>query len=66
MTSTAKCKNCGSFNIDTITLTASDRIEPTEEPKTCEDYDDDDADIELISSDNFRFKVHSYRLQSAS
>jgi hypothetical protein len=66
MSSTAKCKDCGSSNIETITPTVNDKLEPTEEPKTCEDYDDDDADIELISSDNFRFKVHSYRLQSAS
>jgi hypothetical protein len=66
MTCTAKCKDCGSSNIETITPTADDKSKPKEEPKTCEDYDDDDADIELISSDNVRFKIHSYRLQSAS
>lgn len=39
----------------------------TKEPlKTSEAYDDEDADIELISSDNILFKVHSYRLQCAS
>jgi hypothetical protein len=29
-------------------------------------YNSDDADISLISSDNFLFKVHSYRLMAAS
>ena len=31
-----------------------------------EDYNSDDADISLISSDNVLFKVHSYRLMAAS
>jgi len=34
--------------------------------KTCDSYDSEDADVELISSDNVLFKVHSYRLQYAS
>jgi len=34
--------------------------------KICKEYDSDDADVMLISSDNYQFKVHSYRLQSAS
>jgi hypothetical protein len=29
-------------------------------------YNEDDADIELISSDGWHFKVHSYRLQTFS
>jgi len=37
-----------------------------EAPTICDSYDSDDADVELISSDNVSFKVHSYRLQSAS
>ena len=32
----------------------------------CKEYDSDDADVVLISSDNHQSKVHSYRLQSAS
>jgi hypothetical protein len=36
------------------------------ERRTCPGYDSDDADIELISSDNVMFKVHSYTLQHAS
>jgi hypothetical protein len=38
----------------------------TSTPKRSETYDSDDADIELISSDNVSFKVHFYRLQCAS
>jgi len=34
--------------------------------KICDEYDSDDADIQLISSDNYLFKVHSYDLQYAS
>ena len=38
-----------------------------EQPQTTSDsYDSEDADIELISSDNVIFRVHSYRLQCAS
>jgi hypothetical protein len=29
-------------------------------------YNDEDADLELISSDGWHFKVHSYRLQTVS
>jgi len=29
-------------------------------------YNSDDADISVISSDNILFKVHSYRLMTAS
>ena len=35
-------------------------------PKVCDAYSSDNSDIDLISSDNVVFKVHSYRLQSAS
>jgi len=29
-------------------------------------YNDDDADVELVSSDGWHFKVHSYQLQTVS
>jgi len=29
-------------------------------------YNDEDADVELVSSDGWHFKVHSYRLQNIS
>jgi hypothetical protein len=29
-------------------------------------YNEDDADVELISSDGWHFRVHSYRLQTFS
>jgi hypothetical protein len=35
-------------------------------PTVSEKYNSDDADISLISSDNVLFKVHSYRLMTAS
>lgn len=35
-------------------------------PAISEKYNSDDADISLISSDNVLFKVHSYRLMTAS
>jgi len=35
-------------------------------PKWSTEYRDDDADLELISSDGWHFKVHSYRLQTVS
>jgi len=35
-------------------------------PDVSTEYNSDDADISLISSDNVLFKVHSYRLMTAS
>jgi hypothetical protein len=35
-------------------------------PTVSTKYNSDDADISLISSDNVLFKVHSYRLMTAS
>ena len=35
-------------------------------PTVSKKYNSDDADISLISSDNVLFKVHSYRLMTAS
>jgi hypothetical protein len=37
-----------------------------EAPTICDSYNSDDADVELISSDNVSFKVHSVQLHSAS
>jgi len=34
--------------------------------RICDSYDSEDADIELISSDDVLFKVHSYQLQCVS
>lgn len=65
MSITGKCNNCGSTDIAPL----SDGHEEggtSGKYKVCEEYDSDDADIELISSDNYRFKVHSYRLQYSS
>jgi hypothetical protein len=36
------------------------------EPTVSDEYNSEDADISLISSDNVLFKVHSYRLMTAS
>jgi hypothetical protein len=47
-------------------MSAMPRPKSRDKPKVCEAYNGDDADIDLISSDNVIFKVHSYRLQSAS
>jgi len=41
-------------------------MDESEAPELSEDYNSDDADISLISSDNILFKVHSYRLMAAS
>lgn len=35
-------------------------------PTVSKKYNSDDADISIISSDNILFKVHSYRLMTAS
>ena len=35
-------------------------------PNMSKKYNSDDADISIISSDNILFKVHSYRLMTAS
>jgi len=35
-------------------------------PTMSKKYNSDDADISIISSDNILFKVHSYRLMTAS
>ena len=35
-------------------------------PTMSKQYNSDDADISMISSDNVLFKVHSYRLMTAS
>lgn len=51
---------------DDVSVSATPQPLTKEIPKTCDAYDDEDADIELISSDNVLFKVHSYRLQCAS
>lgn len=42
------------------------KTQSEDSPVISDSYDSDDADIDLISSDNVIFKVHSYRLQSSS
>jgi len=58
----------GAVEATVVEKTTSDSTTATEVdlPKICEEYDSDDADVVLISSDNYRFKVHSYRLQCFS
>jgi hypothetical protein len=44
-----------------------DKVEEEKKTPTISiEYNSDDADISLISSDNVLFKVHSYRLMTAS
>ena len=40
--------------------------EEKKSPTVSKKYNSDDADISLVSSDNVLFKVHSYRLMTAS
>jgi hypothetical protein len=65
MGTTGKCNNCGSTDIASPS-NDHEEGEPSGKYKICDEYDSDDADIDLISSDNYRFKVHSYRLQYSS
>jgi hypothetical protein len=57
-------ENAKSINEDTKAVKVSD--EPKREPTLSDKYNDEDADITLISSDNVAFKVHSYQLMAAS
>jgi len=41
-------------------------MEERKSPTLSKQYNSDDADISIISSDNVLFKVHSYRLMAAS
>ena len=44
-----------------------DKVDKERKPPTMsKKYNSDDADISIISSDNILFKVHSYRLMTAS
>jgi len=58
----------GAIEATVLEKTTSDSTTAPEvnPPKICKEYDSDDADVVLISSDNYRFKVHSYRLQCFS
>lgn len=41
-------------------------VEKKKPPTQSTKYNSDDADVSLISSDNFLFKVHSYHLMAGS
>lgn len=51
---------------DRTNLATSSNAAESDKPVQSERYNADDADMTLISSDNIAFKVHAYRLQSAS
>lgn len=59
------------FSSFIIHITMSDDVPVADMAKKTEikwssKYNDEDADVELVSSDGWHFKVHSYRLQTFS
>lgn len=46
--------------------THPEKQESKSEPKISERYNEEDADVSIISSDNVLFKVHSFPLARAS
>ena len=56
----------GKKNNAIISETHPKKQESKSEPKISERYNEDDADVSIISSDNVRFKVHSFPFARAS